>query len=90
MSVRGEFRRLVADTVACLRSHGDARSQALADRLEAERTAAHEDLQGAAERALEAWDTEGSEIAPTRADERATLVDSAERMVAVARVILGR
>ncbi len=89
MSVRGEFRRLVADTIACLQAcEGDA-ARTLARRLEAERAAAADDLLGAAEGVLDAWDAAHAEV-ESDGDTAERLADAAERMQQIARIVLGR
>ncbi len=88
MSVRGEFRRLVSDTVACLQACDGEAALALARRLEEERASAADDLVGAAERVLVAWDAAHADVEADRATSE-RLADAAERMQQIARIVLG-
>ncbi len=90
MSVRGEFRRLVSDTIACLRACDDGAASALADRLETSRSDAAQDLVGAAEAVLEGWAQDGGALTVADTDARARLDDAADRMLRIARIVLGR
>ena len=90
MSVHGEFRRLVSDTIACLQACEGESARALARELEGERSAAVEDLLGAAERVIAVWDAGQSAAVPSDAELRTRLEDAAERMQEIARVVLGR
>ena len=88
MSVWSEFDRVLGDAIACLRAGSDA-AQELAVDLQKARAGAAEDLPAAAARALELW--EGRSVPDlVAADARPALDDAGERMIAVARVILGR
>jgi hypothetical protein len=81
---------LVSDTIACLQACEGEPAQALARRLEVERAAAAEDLDGAAERVIVAWEA-GDGILLSQDDElRARLDDAADRMQQIARIVLGR
>lgn len=90
MSVHGEFRRLVSDTVACLQASEGESARALARRLEAERMNAKQDLLGAAARVIEIWEAEHPGVVLEDAELRARLEDASDRMQRIARVVLGR
>ena len=90
MSVQGEFRRLVSDTIACLQAYEAESAQALARRLEDERSSAAQDLLGAAERVIAAWQEAERGIVSDDAEQRARLADASDRMLQIARVVLGR
>jgi len=90
MSVRGEFRRLVSDTIACLQACEGETAQALARRLEAERSAAAQDLLGAAERVMAALEVAHDAFESQDEELRARLDDACDRMQQIARIVLGR
>ena len=90
MSVRGEFRRLVSDTIACLHACEGDGAHALARRLEGCRSDAAEDLLGAAEAVIELWERDGSALSPPDAELAARLDDASDRMQQIARIVLGR
>lgn len=89
VSVRGEFVRLVGDAAEALRADPDA-GDPLADALLQARAGAAEDLPAAAARVLELWEGASSERLALRDETRVRLDASCERMLAVARIILGR
>ena len=87
MSVRGEFRRLLADMLAALRDAELARDTVLALEPLIERS--HEDLVGAAEAALALLPRLDS-YGFRDAGERRHFEDAFERLDGVCRIILGR
>ena len=89
MSVKGEFDRLVGDAAASLRGR-PGRADALADALERARASARQDLPGAANRVLALWEEAPIDALDLPDEARGRLDDAAERMLAVARIILGR
>lgn len=82
MSVRGEFVRIVGDAVRGLRAVDSDAAQSLAEDLQHARDGAAADLAGSAQRVLELC--EDRSLAPLGVD------DAGERMIAVARIVLGR
>jgi hypothetical protein len=90
MSVRGEFARTVAETVACLAESREAQARQLAAQLEQARLLARDDLQAAARSLLDGWEaaTPGAFALPSSTEVR--LGEASERMLAIARIILGR
>ena len=90
MSVSGEFRRILGDTVCALRERPDAAARELADRLE--KAGAAKDLSGAAKRVL---DVVGLLVGPdgrlAAGDGDSAGVDGeADRLAAICRIVLGR
>jgi hypothetical protein len=90
MSVRGEFARAVGDALACLSESDEASARALAAQIEGALGLAREDLEAAAGALIAHW-------AGSRPDDFALspltagrLAEASERMLAIARVILGR
>lgn len=90
MSVQGEFRRIAADAVACLRSCSSTEAERLAVTLESERSAATHDLLGAAARVLDLWTNRIGAIEASDSETRARLKDAGERLTQISHVVLGR
>jgi hypothetical protein len=87
MSVRGEFARTLAETAACLCESDESAARGLAARLEQTRELARNDLEAAARALLADWQATSLALP---APAQARLAEASERMLAIARVILGR
>ena len=88
MSVKGEFLRLSGDAAASLRDGSEA-AEALADELERIRKAATQDLAAGANDLLELWRDDPGASLQLPAVARDRFGDASERLLAVARIILG-
>lgn len=87
MSVHGEFQRLLAELVSCLRATQHAVCERAADALEASAAAAREDLSGAASRALAVCAS--PPLAELSAEQRAEVEERCAHLNAVCRAVLG-
>ena len=90
MSVRSEFARTLSDTIRCLHAADGPRARELARGLERARADANGDLSRAATSVLAEWEPSPADALPIDADTGTALIDAADRMVAIAKVILGR
>lgn len=90
MSVRGEFVRSVGDAISCLSESDDASAGALAAQLEGALGLAPDDLEAAARALLEHWEGSSPDGLAHSDPTAARLADASERMLAIARLILGR
>ena len=89
MSVRGEFGRAVGDAIVCLREAETDPARALAARLEQAQSLTVADLEGAARAVLDDWEASAPTVVGQEAPAESRLRDASERMIAIARIVLG-
>lgn len=90
MSVRGEFARTVGEAADCLSESRESEARRLVERLLRARELAKRDLEAAARALLSEWESRPTEALALPAATEARLGEASERMLAIARIILGR
>jgi hypothetical protein len=90
MSVRGEFARSVAEAAACLSESRESDARRLVERLQRARELAQQDLEAAARALISEWESRPPDALALPAATEARLDEASERMLAIARIILGR